>query len=262
MVRHTATDDRIADEYHERTVDIEADDLFHDRFTGLTVSDDVVDCDHNRKAIEFTYTTRRDTRKTVRAVTPTKSTRDADKVDTDDGVGVYSWYVDGTKYAYTDAGNLYRQGDDYEFRQVADAVDLTCVVMGRRAPVDGAVQDGVDVTVQYRSNRSGNLKTMTLQDVSVEWNGDRIRGYDSRRDRHVEVTAVHERTVETQGRRNQEIGKTARVEFPAGHTFTVTVDGVTDDRVDTVQDRIEAGVERTVDSDFDVTVDHDGRIDD
>ena len=118
------------------------------------------------------------------------------------------------------------------------------------------------------------MKEITLQEVAVDWNGDRVRGYHARRDRTVEAEAVFERSATTKGKRDTEIGKVARIEFPEGHTFTVDIRGLTDDdaahmwgsggedldAADVVREAVAEKFQRRDVDGVDVT--HDGRIDD
>jgi hypothetical protein len=259
------TDDKIAAEYRERRTEVDADDLQYSRFTGLSFVDGSRRDDAGKTAIEFEYTTSHGNTKVVRAIQPTRaSSFDADRFPSDvdfDSVSAYTFHDDGDAYAYTDDGRLWSRGDSY--RCVGDVDAVYRVDFPESAPVTGAVQDGVSVTVHYRSKRSGNLKTMRIDDVSVDWEGDRVQGYHARRDRTVEVRAVFERGVVTKGSREEEVGKCARIDFPAGHAYTVDVYGVADDDADSVHDSIESVVSKAVGvDDRDVDVTHDGRIDD
>jgi len=270
MVRHT--DAEYAKPYREHREPIDRDDVTYTRFGGLTVSSDARAVSTRRTALEFEYTTSHGNTKTVRSIQGTRATdRDRDRGLPDDRSS-YTFHDDDQGFAVTDNMNLYRYGDDHTYRKVAEDVDVFMVELPDPAPVTGAVQDDVSVTVHYRSNRSGNMKTIRLDDVSVDWEGDRVRGYHARRDRTVEVEAVFERSVVSKSYRggDREVGKCARIDFPPGHSFTVDAYGLADDAVDefphnTVQstaDAIQDVVAERLPDDVDVDVAHDGRIDD
>jgi len=271
MVRHT-DEGEFAEPYEEHRVEVDEDDLTHSRFRGLTLVDDSRRKSSGKTAIEFEYTTRHGNPKVVRALQATSASsfdRDRFPESADlDGVEAYTFHDDGDGYAYTDDGRMWSYGDDRTYRVVGDVDAVYRVDLPESAPVTGAVQDGVSVTVQYRSNRSGNMKTIRLDDVDVDWEGDRVRGYHARRDRTVEVEAVYERSVVSKSYSggDREVGKCARIEFPAGHTYTVDVEGVADDEVDDVagvlKQSLASDLEAITDNDVAVGVTHDGRIDD
>lgn len=265
--RKTPTDDgRFASEYTESRRPINFDDIRVSRFSGLTTSEST----GSQDAFEFDYTTSHGNRKTVRCLNGISSSdRDVDKGAPAEAV---TFHDGSTGYAVDlETRELYKYGDDHTYRKIADTVDAYHVELGESAPVVGAIQEGVDVTVHYRSNRSGNMKTITLEDVRVDWEGDRVTGYHSRRDRRVEVEAIYERSVTTKSVRggDREVGKVARIEFPSGHRFTVDIHGMTDDETgdykgDTRKTTTEAIEEAIASkfSDHEVDVTHDGRIDD
>lgn len=267
--RDVATDGGrdFAAEYDERRVEADPVDLSYNRTRGLCFAGDSRRKDAGQTAIEFEYTTSHGNTKVVRALQATKASsfdarRFPDDVDLED-VEAYTFHDGGDGYAYTDDGRLWSYGADHAYRPVGDVDAVYRVDLPEAAPVTGAVQDGVEVTVWYRSKRSGNMKRMRLEDVSVDWEGDRVRGYHARRDRRVEAEAVFDRSVTTQGKREEEVGKCARIDFPAGHRYTVDAVGVTDDHAANVCDAIEEAVESRVGgADVDVDVTHDGRIDD
>lgn len=271
MVRHAKADDEsFADEYEEDRVEADVDDLSYSRFSGLAFVGDSARDGGGKTAIEFAYTTSHGNTKVVRALQTTRSTspNTVDRFPADaplDDGNAYTFHDDGDGYAFTDAdGRLWGYGDDHQYRALGDVDDVYRVDLPEAAPVTGAVQDGVTVTVHYRSKRSGNMKTIRLDDVSVDWEGDRVRGYHARRDRRVEVDAVYERSVVSQSAKggDREVGKCARIDFPPGHTYTVDAYGVTDGRADDVADRIRDVFDPSFGDDVDVEVTHDGRIDD
>ena len=266
MVRHTNPDEaNFAPKYRENRESITRDDVTYSRFGGLTVSSDARAVSTRKTALEFEYATSHGNTKTVRALQATSATdNDRDRGLPDDRES-YTFYDGEQGFAVTDNMNLYRYGDDHTYRRVAEDVDVFMVELPDPAPVTGAVQDGVSVTVHYRSNRSGNLKSIRLDDVSADWEGDRVRGYHARRDRTVEVEAVYERSVTSKSHRggDREIGKCARIDFPAGQSFRVDAYGVADDERAGVADLIEQEVDSVLSSDdVDVTVEELGRIDD
>lgn len=277
--REVATDGGrdVAPEYEEDRVEADEDDLSYSRYSGLSFRDDSRRTDGGKTAIEFEYTTSHGNTKVVRAINPTSlSSFQTDKFpDTVDleSVEVFTFHDDGDGYAYSDDGRLWSYGDDHDYHLIGDVDAVYRVDLPEAAPVTGAVQEGVEVTVHYRSKRSGNLKQITLEDVSVDWEGDRVRGYHARRDRDVEVEAVYERSVVSKSYRggDREVGKCARIDFPAGHSFDVDVRGLADDDVDTLPKNTElttaeaieeAVASRLGDTATDVDVTHDGRIDD
>jgi len=266
MVRHTTTDDATADadfapEYREDRESINPGDVTYSRHGGLGVYPDVHPAPSQRTALEFEYSTAHGNTKTVRAIQATAAF-DRDRGLPDD-TDAYTFYDGSDGFAVTDTMSLFRRGDDHTYRRVADDVDVFVVALPDPAPVTGAVQDNVSVTVHYRSSQSGNMKTIRLDDVSVDWDGNRVRGHHARRDRTVEVEAVHERSVVSKSFRggDREVGKCARIDFPAGHSFTVDAYNVPDDDAGRVHAAIEEAV-RMVDDDYDADVTPDGRIED
>jgi len=259
------TDESFAPEYSEIRVEADAADLAYARFGGLSFINDSARDGGGKTAIEFEYTTSHGNTKVVRSLQATKASEHDTECFPDDadleGVSAFTFYDGGDGYAYTDDGRLWSYGADHTYRCVGDVDAVYRVDLPEAAPITGAIQGDVDVTVHYRSTRSGNMKQMRLEDVSIDWEGDRVRGYHARRDRTVEVEAVFERSVTTKGTREVEVGKVARIDFPAGHRYTVDAYNVPDDDAGRVHAAVEEAV-RMVEDDYDADVTHDGRIDD
>lgn len=262
MVRSNTDDRTFADEYTETRREVTHDDVAYESFNGLYVRPDARPDYGDRCVIDFEYVTRRGSTKTVRCLQGT-STGDYDHKNLPEGHTVATFWHDGEKHAYdVDTGTLYKAGGD-RYTTIAEAEDVTPHAVGLPdvAPVEGAISEGVSVRVWYRSTRSGSMKEMRLDDVRVDWEGDRVNGYHARRDRRVEVEACFERKATTKGKRETVIGRVARIEFPRGHRFDVAVEGLSDEGVDDVRDLIDDAVSKRLNDDFDVDVTHTGDYD-
>lgn len=89
------------------------------------------------------------------------------------------------------------------------------------SPVAGDIDEDFDCTVWYVTNR-GNVNSFEMEVSHIEGNRANINITGERKSdgRRIEVSNKYRRRVETF---NRKIGRTARIEFPLGEEFKVTV---------------------------------------
>lgn len=211
---------------------------------------------------DITYRTRKGTR-TVRARGATTPSEYNEVPE-----GFLAFWDDGRRYAYNPAEmeliTCARGGQHNTLATGDDLVRFEDVGFPGRVPIRGAVTDGVEATVYYRSNRSDKMQTVTV-DVSMIEGQHRPYRFDGKRDdgKRVEVVTVDERTVTVKhyGKTGElTLGRVARVEFPRGQRFTVDVEGITDERAEAAAERIKKYASSKITGADTVTVSHEGRM--
>lgn len=182
--------------------------------------------------------------------------------------GYMGFWDDGTHYAYgygdvrlvsleADSPRTLAEGDEI--------IQIERVQFPQRAPVEGAVQKDVTATVYYWSPRSDALQSVEINVTRLEEserNPWRIVGKDvTDSDRRIEAAVRYEREITARGFGGPEVtlGRTARIEFPEGHRFTVDIGGLKDDRTDSAVESIKSRLTKRRGYN-DVTVTHEGRI--
>lgn len=208
--------------------------------------EDVTKSTLKHNTVDMTYATRGGNTKTVRCVQPTEPYDDRDS-DLPDGCITFFDPRTGDSYAFEiDALRLISRNTQGQNRTVATADDFQHfrkVVYPDPAPVEGAVEEGVEATIYYRSPKSDRMQTVMITVESVE--GDhpyRISGSEVGGDRRIEALTIDEREATT-GWNGISLGKVARVEFPKGHRFTVDLEGLTNEQAEDAAERIESLIE-------------------
>lgn len=243
---------KYAEEYHEETEEIDADEVTAHRLS--------------HKTTDITYVTGQGTTRTVRVygATPASSYNNVPE-------GFYGFFHNrDKKYAYSPEQDklisIPSRDKTITVAESGDIIRYEAVSYPERAPVDGAVQEDVEATVYYRSPRSDSIQSVTIRVDHMEGRYPAmITGEEVDGDRLIEATLVHSRKIKTTVPENT-LGRVARVEFPKGHQFTLTVEGltdqkVTDSRVESAEQKLKSFFERHAHSDgIDVTLTHEGRM--
>lgn len=201
-----------ANEYREERKEVEFDDLSEFSL--------------ERRTHDFTYSTGVGS-KTIRSHGAMSAASYNDIPD-----GFLSFYYDGTKYAYNPEERRLISVNSGQARSIADENDIIKieeVSYPTRAVVEGAIDDGVQATVYYRSPRSDEMQTVTMNVEFMEGkrSADQITGDEVNGDRRIEANTRWEREIVSKsGTTERTLGKVTRVEFPRGHQYTVNVEGV------------------------------------
>lgn len=177
--------------------------------------------------LDMTYRTTRGT-KTVRSI---NATGQASYNDIPEGFA--SFYHDGRKYAYNPEEQrlitVNRNGQNKTVATAEDFVRFESVSYPEQAVVKGAVDDGVEATVYYRSPVSDRMQSVTIEVDWMEGQAHEINGTEVGSGRRIKAYRGYERDIVSQhGTTERHLGKVARIEFPRGHQFTVTVEGLKD----------------------------------
>lgn len=209
--------------------------------------------------LDWTYTTRHGTR-TIRS----RKCGSAGGISDDVPDEAVPFWHDGTKYAFhLEDRCLLSVGRTTETRTVASRAEIRrveTVSYPTSAPVEGAVSDGVEATIYYRSPRSDAMQTVTVDVTLVEGRGGRLSGEDVDGDRRIEAETRWERKVTSKhGTTERPLGRTARVEFPRGQRFVVDVEGLGDRGVDRVREKLGRAAGSAV-AEGEVSVTHEGRL--
>jgi len=236
-----------AEEYDEEIETIDTDSI-----SGRRLRHDTTD---------ITYWTGQETTRTVRARAASRSSSYNSVPE-----GFYGFYHDGTQYAYSPEENqLVSLASQSPVTVATDEqiVRFEDVSYPEKAVVDGAPQEDVEATVYYRTPRSDEIQSITMNVGHMEgrnapvW----ISGSEVEGDRRIEATIVDERVIKTTVP-ELTLGRVARVEFPKGHRFSLTVEGLTDEAV---KDELPGWIENKVDKvfrtkDVELNVSHEGRM--
>lgn len=240
---------RFASEYSERTERVELEDISKSLLT-------------HGDALDFTYRTGPGSTRTIRCHHG-RGPASYNEVPE----GYYAFYHNGDKYGYSIEDrrikSLNQGGTDVTVATENDILRVERVKYTERAVVEGAVGKDVQATVYYRSPASDRMQTMTIGVTYLEGrrSASEITG-EADDGTRVKVLTRWERTIKVSVRGGyRTIGRVARVEFPKGHRFSVTVEGLGDDRAESKAESMErklAKVFRHDDVDIDVT--HEGRL--
>lgn len=188
--------------------------------------------------IDITYRTNANTHRTIRCY---HASEPASYNETPEGF--YSWYYDGTEYAYSPDDQrlitINRNGSNVTVATSDDIVRVEEVEFGERAPVAGAVTSDVEVTIYYRSPRSDTMQSVTVDVGRLESrrSASEISGVDEDGRKIVAKTRWEREIVAGRGRRKRTLGRVARVEFPRGKRLTVDVENVQREKI---EDRLES----------------------
>jgi hypothetical protein len=177
----------------------------------------------------------------------------------------------GPKYHLTPEGELRTapyKDTGQRLAEPEDVLKITGVDFPSAVPTEGAVQEGVTATVFYRSNRSGSVNTVDVNVDHMDGHASKFSfsGYEADDDRRFEVSNCHERILKRKGRHETTLGRVVRVEFPAGHQFTVKAKNLTDEGAERVSaERVKEELQSLMSSshdeaDVELEVTHDGRI--
>lgn len=216
--------------------------------------DDLAIGNAQHSTLDITYQTRRGS-KTVRSHcwSPAGDWNDIPE-------GFASFYDGGRKYAYNPAERrlitVPRNSPNRTLAQGDGIYKIEVVSFGERAPVVGAVGKDRPATIYYRSPRSDRMQQVTVRVKYLE--GDRsaarITGKDEN-GRRIDALTRWERDIES---RHTTLGKVARVEFPRGHRFTVSVEGIGDDKAKRGVERLEKYAGKAFKYADSVDAEHDG----
>jgi len=204
---------------------------------------------------------------TVRATnaTPPMDSR-ADKYPDD----CVTFYYDDNQYAFVPGDRrLVSVGNDQNNVTLAEGDEVFSIKRvdyPPGAPLIGAEQTGVVATVYYYSARTGDLTSMEMYVDREESDFWRLTGHRVDDDTTVEVITRSSRDVTARHYGSTgtiTLGKTARVEFPQGHSYTVDVHGLPDDKAEKYVEHITTAVNGVYKYDeVDAKVTHEGRIED
>lgn len=237
-------DRKVAPEYEEEYEDVTA-----------PVNDDTV----RSNVYRITYETHMGTERTVRA--QYMSSLRLDRVP--DGMYRFEDPSSEREYLYDpEEVNLYTVRDDGP-NLVSEDPQFEKVIFPESAPIYGAVQDDVVATVYYWSPLSDELQSVEVEVGSTYDSPHNVSGEIVETGQHVDFRMTHDREIKTFDR---VLGRVAAVEFPEGHSFTVNVKGLSDEKAEEYyKDKpstqvIEETLAAKFDSELDIEVEHNGRI--
>lgn len=250
--RKSERNDDYADPYEEEFEEVDPDDTSVGSFRHWTY-DIVYRSSHS------------DVPQTVRAVNATEPIDSRADQYPD---GCVTFHDDGEEYAYIpDERRLLSVGHDQQNVTLAagdDILRIEQVQYPPGAPLIGAEQTDVVATVHHRSDRTGSLTSFDMEVDREESSFWRLTGHRVSDDARVDVKTRKERDVIVKhyGRTGTlHLGKTARVEFPLGHSYSVDIHGLPDDKAGEYVERIEEAIESSYRYDeIEADVTHDGRI--
>jgi len=230
--------------------------------------EDVTKATLRHNTVDMTYSTRGGKTKTVRCTQATEPYGDTS--DLPDGcVTFFDYTTGGDSYTFNiDSLRLISCNTRGQNRTVATADDFQHfrkVIYPDPAPVKGAVEEGVEVTIYYRSPRTDRMQTVTIIAESVESSAFRITGEEVDGDRRIEALTRGEREI-TKTLNGGSLGKVARVEFPKGHTFTLEIENMTRDEAEDAAERIKPLIEAKYNKynrrhgDITATIIHEGQV--
>jgi len=224
------TDTRIAREYEETTTRYDTDDVETGALTGYNGYD----------ALTVRYTSPNGEVCETRGGEP----RTPGVMEDDDLTGVV--FGHGKKYVYgPDEGlrTLPYNGQGQTLGKPGQVHAIIGIDYPKPVPVDGAVQEGVVATIYYRSNRSGNVKTVDVDVEMIEGHAGKhqLAGREADGDRRFEALTAWDRTLATKYP-NRTLGRVCRVEYPPGYEITITAENVTEDRIEDLVDRLDSTI--------------------
>lgn len=226
----------VASGYEEDVTQYDPEDITRSDFKAVDV-------------IEIDYVTQRGNVKTIRGDQP----REPMSTEPDDIEGLVFGYSE--KRAYQVENKILTTCDRRRDEQAVlgtgdDIVEIRTVDYPDHVPVLGAPQIGVEAEIYFRSNRSGNIKSKTIEVQSLEAsyegpadstssNSILIEGENIADGRSIEASTAWDRALVTSGRQDVEVGKVVRVEFPGGHEFSIKVKNLLDEKVDVAEEKLE-----------------------
>jgi len=222
---NSSTNKEFAEEYYEETEEIELGEV-----TATTLRD----------PIDFTYKTYNGT-KTVRSISAHSSLHFSDNL--------YVFYDSGTQYGFNiESKTLYsvdqsRETPIHTIASPDDILTVEQVSFPTRAPVVGAIQTDVPATIYYRSPRSDQMQSVEIE-VSHNENDILFEGESTQNGDWIRALCIHERTIQKE-HPQRHLGRVTRVEFPRGQSFTVNIEGIPDDNIAEIEDRLESTIEGT-----------------
>jgi len=250
LAQNTAADikqeKKFASEYRE-----EKEELDPENITSVTL-------EHH--TLDITYFTRRGS-KTIRSRNAMAPASYNDIPD-----GFYSFHDDGRKYAYNSEEKRLITVNDDQNRTVAEGDDLykfEMVGYPTRAVVRGAIDTDVEATVYYRSPRSDEMQSVTINVGWMEGQAAQISGKEVGTGRRIEATTRWERDIVSKhGTKERSLGKVTRVEFPRGHRFSINIEGLSESKAgERGEKRIAKRVKKAFrSSDISIDVTHEGEI--
>jgi hypothetical protein len=228
------TTKKFADEYHEQ-----AEKISLSQITTTTL----------RNPIDFTYKTYNGT-KTVRSISAHSSLNFSDEL--------FVFYDNDTKYGFNvESKTLYTVDRSREtpIRKIASPDNILTVEQisfPTRAPVVGAIQTDVPATIYYRSPRSDQMQSIEIK-VSHNENDILFEGESTQNGDWIRALCIHERTIRKE-HPQRHLGRVTRVEFPRGQSFTVNIEGISDDNIAEIEDRLESTIDGTYPIPDDATI--------
>lgn len=220
-----STSKKFAAEYYEKTEEIELTEI-----TATTLRD----------PIDFTYKTYNG-RKTVRSISAYSSLHFSDEL--------YVFHNNDTKYGFNiESKTLYsvdqsRETPIHTIASPDDILTVERVSFPTRAPVVGAIQTDVPATIYYRSPRSDQIQSVEIE-VSHNENDILFEGESTQNGDWIRALCIHERMIRKE-HPQQHLGRVTRVEFPRGQAFTVEIEGISDDNIAEIEDRLKSTIDGT-----------------
>lgn len=185
-------------------------------------------------SFEITYRTGKGTTKSIRFHSSREPITDDPFMDTEDldpSYRVFTTLQNGT-YAYNPETQTLVSMNSESPVTVAtgDEIEsITRVQYPDGAPIVGAIESDVSATIHYRTAPDEDPISVTIYVTSIDWDGTRITGRDTQRERTITAVSTYERKIQSRtSNRTQTLGHVSRIEFPRGRTFTVELEGVTE----------------------------------